>query len=291
MAEEEISQENYANWFALYQLCRLTKSKRNITISTIKFGEILGLSQQSGSRRINALIELNWIKRETDGKSQTISITKEGTNVMLTVYKNLKSLLESILIVGEVVEGMHEGGYYVAIQGYYDQFKEKLGFEPYIGTLNLLLTDTTNTILREKLQNISPVIIEGFKDQTHCWSCILNFLDGWYTKYRKQQLAQLELEKLKVLFGLLDTARETSDFATITELMVRRLENKFDFRPGFSNFREIVIEFLSGGYFPEQTGNASRLDMEYLHSRYKLTWENTRELHGELGRFHNFVIQ
>jgi hypothetical protein len=132
---------------------------------------------------------------------------------------------------------------------------------------------------------------EGFKDQTHCWSCILNFLDGWYTKYRKQQLAQLELEKLKVLFGLLDTARETSDFATITELMVRRLENKFDFRPGFSNFREIVIEFLSGGYFPEQTGNASRLDMEYLHSRYKLTWENTRELHGELGRFHNFVIQ
>ena len=123
MAEEEISQENYANWFALYQLCQLTKNKRKITISTIKFGEILGLSQQSGSRRINALIELHWIKRKTDGKSQTISITKEGTNVMLTVYKNLKALLESILIVGEVVEGMQEGGYYVSIKGYYDQFK------------------------------------------------------------------------------------------------------------------------------------------------------------------------
>jgi CTP-dependent riboflavin kinase len=79
LAEEEISQENYANWFALYQLCRLIKNKRKITISTIKFGEILGLSQQSGSRRINALIELHWIKRKIDGKSQTISITKEGT--------------------------------------------------------------------------------------------------------------------------------------------------------------------------------------------------------------------
>lgn len=198
MAEEEISQENYANWFALYQLCRLTKSKRKITISTIKFGEILGLSQQSGSRRINALIELNWIKRKTDGKSQTISITKEGTNVMLTVYKNLKSLLESILIVGEVVEGMHEGGYYVAIKGYYDQFKKKLGFEPYIGTLNLILTDATNTILREKLQNISPVIIEGFKDQSReygavkCYDVYISRMDD---KNNRRKAAILDIKR------------------------------------------------------------------------------------------------
>ncbi len=198
MTEEEISQENYANWFALYQLCRLTKNKRKITISTIKFGEILGLSQQSGSRRINALIELHWIKRKTDGKLQTISITKEGTNVMLTVYKNLKSLLESILIVGEVVEGMHEGGYYVAIQGYYDQFKKKLGFEPYIGTLNLLLTDTTNTILREKLQNISPVVIEGFKDQSReygaviCYDVYISRMDD---KNNRRKAAILDIKR------------------------------------------------------------------------------------------------
>ena len=198
MAEEEISQENYANWFALYQLCQLTKNKRKITISTIKFGEILGLSQQSGSRRINALIELHWIKRKTDGKSQTISITKEGTNVMLTVYKNLKTLLESILIVGEVVEGMHEGGYYVSIKGYYDQFKKKLGFEPYIGTLNLLLTDTTNTILREKLQNISPVIIEGFKDQNReygpvkCYDVYISRMDD---KNNRRTAAILDIKR------------------------------------------------------------------------------------------------
>ncbi len=198
MAEEEISQENYANWFALYQLCQLTKSKRKITLSTIKFGEILGLSQQSGSRRINALIELHWVKRKTDGKTQTISITKEGTNVMLTVYKNLKSLLESILIVGEVVEGIHEGGYYVAIQGYYDQFKKKLGFEPYIGTLNLLLTDTTNTILREKLQNISPVIIEGFKDQSReygpvkCYDVYISRMDD---KNNRRKAAILDIKR------------------------------------------------------------------------------------------------
>jgi riboflavin kinase len=162
---EEITPENYANWFALFELCRLTKDRRSINISSVEFGELLGLSQQTGSRRIKDLEDLRWIKRRTEGKTQKISITKEGASVMLNIYRSLKELLESILIVGEVTEGIHEGGYYVAIKGYFDQFKNKLGFEPYKGTLNLKLSDTDNSILREKLHYIRPVIIEGFKNQ------------------------------------------------------------------------------------------------------------------------------
>ncbi len=162
---EEITPENYANWFALFELCRLTKDRRSINISSVEFGELLGLSQQTGSRRIKDLEDLGWIKRRNEGKTQKISITKEGASVMLNIYRNLKELLESILIVGEVFEGIHEGGYYVAIKGYFNQFKNKLGFEPYKGTLNLKLSDTDNSILREKLNYIRPVIIDGFKNQ------------------------------------------------------------------------------------------------------------------------------
>lgn len=164
-SNENINPENYANWFALLKLCQLTKNRSSLNISSVKFGEILGLSQQTGSRRIKDLEDLGWIKRKYEGKIQKISITKKGANVMLSVYKDLKELLESILIVGEVTEGMHEGGYYVSIKGYFDQFKSKLGFEPYKGTLNLRLSDTDISILREKLNNITPVIIDGFKDQ------------------------------------------------------------------------------------------------------------------------------
>ncbi|MFX1498583.1 MAG: DUF120 domain-containing protein [Promethearchaeota archaeon] len=164
-SNESIKPENYANWFALLKLCQLTKSRTSLNISSVEFGEILGLSQQTGSRRIKDLEDLGWIKRKYEAKTQKISITKKGANVMLSVYKNLKELLESILIVGEITEGMHEGGYYVSIKGYFDQFKSKLGFEPYKGTLNLRLTDTDISILREKLSNINPVIIDGFKDQ------------------------------------------------------------------------------------------------------------------------------
>ncbi len=185
MVEEDgITPEKYINWFTLYRLCQFTQDKRSINITTVEFGQLLNLSQQSGSRRINELEKLGWIKKKINGKSQAIIITKKGANVLLTVYKNLKSMLESILIVGEVTEGMHEGGYYVAIKGYYDQFKTKLGFEPYKGTLNLKLSDTDNEILREKLKNITPVIIDGFKDQSReygpvkCYDVYISRLDN-----------------------------------------------------------------------------------------------------------------
>ena len=196
--EETVAPENYANWFALYQLCHLAKERRYIEISTVKFGEILGLSQQTGSRRINDLEQLGWIKRKVTGKTQRISITKEGANIMLMIYKELKKLLESILIIGEVTEGIHEGGYYVSIKGYYQQFKEKLGFEPYKGTLNLRLSDTDIELLREKLKNITPIIIDGFKDLNReygpvkCYDVYISRMDD---KNNKRKAAILDIQR------------------------------------------------------------------------------------------------
>jgi riboflavin kinase len=196
--KKEITPENYANWFALYRLCQLATTRKKLNISTVEFGELLGLSQQTGSRRIKDLESLGWIRRESTGKTQMISITKEGANIMLSVYKKLKELLESILIIGEVVEGMHEGSYYVSIKGYYDQFKDKLGFEPFKGTLNLKLSDTDNSILREQLNNIAPVVIEGFKDQSReygpvkCYDVYISRMDD---KDNRRKAAILDIKR------------------------------------------------------------------------------------------------
>jgi riboflavin kinase len=199
MTEEDgITPEKYVNWFALYRLCQLTQEKRSININTVEFGNLLKLSQQSGSRRMKELEQLGWIKKKQEGKSQVIIITKKGVNVLLTVYKNLKSMLESILIIGEVIEGMHEGGYYVAIKGYYDQFKLKLGFEPYKGTLNLKLSDTNNEILREKLKNITPVIIDGFKDQDRAYGpvkCYDVYISRFDDKNNVRKAAILDIQR------------------------------------------------------------------------------------------------
>ncbi|MHA1150915.1 MAG: DUF120 domain-containing protein [Promethearchaeota archaeon] len=186
MSEEDITPENYANWFALFHLCQNIGDKKAIHISSAEFGKVLDLSQQTASRRINSLEEIGWIERKIENKEQIIRITKKGADIMLTMYKNLKHILDNILIVGVVASGMKEGAYYVAIKGYFDQFKKKLGFVPYKGTLNLELNDLNNSLLRENMKNRIPVIIESFQDvnsertygAVHCYDCIISRLDN-----------------------------------------------------------------------------------------------------------------
>jgi riboflavin kinase len=184
--ERDISPDNYANWFALYQLCKHIEHRQTINISSVEFGKLLNLSQQTASRRISDLIDLGWIKRKIEKKTQKIVLTKEGSDVMLLMYKNLKNILESIVILGTVQSGMKEGAYYVSIKGYFDQFQEKLGFLPYKGTLNLELNNTNIDLLREKLKNLKPVIIAGFKDDNSertygvvdCYNCSISRIDN-----------------------------------------------------------------------------------------------------------------
>ena len=182
----EISPENYANWFALYQLCKHIKYRQTIVISSVEFGKILNLSQQTASRRISDLEELGWILRRIEKKTQKIVLTRKGSNVMLMMHKNLKEILASIVILGTVQSGIKEGAYYVAIKGYFEQFQDKLGFLPYKGTLNLELNDTNIDLLREKLKYSKSVIISGFEDDNsertygdvHCYDCFISRLDN-----------------------------------------------------------------------------------------------------------------
>ncbi len=188
--EKDIDPDNYANWFALYNLCKHIEVKQTINISSVEFGKFLNTSQQTASRRINDLETLGWIKRKIEGKSQKIVVTKIGAEIMLKMYKNLKQILDNIVIIGSIQSGIGEGGFYVSIKGYYDQFKSKLGYEPYKGTLNLELNETNQSLLTEKLKNIKPIVIEGFKDQNrqygpvHCYDCYIYRLEDMEKKHK-----------------------------------------------------------------------------------------------------------
>lgn len=193
---KKISSDNYANWFALYHLCQKIGSQKAIHINSVEFSKILCASQQTASRRINNLEEIGWIERKVTGNEQIIRITKDGADIMLAMYKNLRHILEEILIVGVVVEGMGEGGYYVRIKEYYEQFKKKLGFEPYYGTLNLQLNDLNKELLEENLKNRIPIRIIGFEKEEEkengnvkrrfgsvdCYKCIVSSLDNQENK-------------------------------------------------------------------------------------------------------------
>lgn len=63
-------------------------------------------------------------------------------------------------ILGFVISGTKKGGYFISQKYYSEQFKEKLGFKPYPGTLNIQLQE-------ENLEQIAKIpteeigIIEG----------------------------------------------------------------------------------------------------------------------------------
>jgi CTP-dependent riboflavin kinase len=46
----------------------------------------------------------------------------------------------SVTLEGTVFTGLGEGAYYISKETYLKQLTEKLGFEPYLGTLNLKLS-------------------------------------------------------------------------------------------------------------------------------------------------------
>jgi riboflavin kinase len=66
---------------------------------------------------------------------------------------------------GVVFTGLGEGAYYISKERYRKQFIEKLGFEPYPGTLNLKLTTDYDVKTRSELEAYPAVEIEGFKNE------------------------------------------------------------------------------------------------------------------------------
>jgi riboflavin kinase len=141
-------------------LIKKNAHKRLLRISTAELGSALGMSQQNASRRL--------IKLEKDGKIERkgseVRITKAGLDEIKTLYFDLKKILEEketkLEFEGTIVEGLHEGAYYV--KKYATRIKKALGFEPFPGTLNIKL-DSVSIEKRAQLMALDPIIIKGFR--------------------------------------------------------------------------------------------------------------------------------
>jgi riboflavin kinase len=130
--------EKYA--FALRKLALLGAVDDYISISSRELGEVLEMSQQSASKRILELIDNQLIVRDLGTRKQRIKITPKGVEVMkkeYTEYRRIFERTDHISIRGEVTSGLGEGGYYICQDGYLEQFRNKLGFNPFQGTFNV----------------------------------------------------------------------------------------------------------------------------------------------------------
>lgn len=152
----------------LYKLAELGAYDKGMAVSTRTVAKSLELSQQTASRRLIEMEKQGLIERSLDGRVQKVRITKEGTNRLSEMYRVLKPVIErpsgELAMKGAVFSGLSEGSYYMALEGYRRQFRSKLGFDPFPGTLNLRVTKDSMDPRRE-LDGYPFIGIDGFADK------------------------------------------------------------------------------------------------------------------------------
>lgn len=133
-------------------------------------------SQQLASKELLDLEFFGCIKRNKKSKKYTIKVTEKGYQQVYDHFLFLKTAVEpfkqGIDFEGQIITGMGEGAYYMSLNGYKKQFKEKLGYEPYPGTLNIKLNSMLFVEAKKEMLKYPAIKIEGFSDQSRTFGWV-----------------------------------------------------------------------------------------------------------------------
>ncbi len=185
MSASHIDPQSWRQQYVLYKLAEIGAYHRTVKVSTKYLAQKSGVSQQTASRQLIELEDLAWIERSITTEGCLVKLTETGKAQLKRIYSKLKEILEaayplSVTLEGTVFSGLGEGAYYVMQDSYRKQFIEKLGFDPYPGTLNIKLTSNYDVKARRELETYPAVEIEGFKTEARtfgpvkCYPILIN---------------------------------------------------------------------------------------------------------------------
>ncbi len=161
----------------LIKLAEMGAHKRTSKISTEYLAEKMEISQQTASRYLVELESRGWIQKTTTPEGSLIRIQEAGIMELQKLHSMLHLILEaayppSVTVEGTVFTGLGEGAYYISKEYYRKQFVEKLGFDPYPGTLNLKLTTDYDLKTRAELEAYPAIEIQGFKNENRTFGTV-----------------------------------------------------------------------------------------------------------------------
>ncbi|MDZ7702364.1 MAG: DUF120 domain-containing protein [Halobacteriales archaeon] len=192
-------------------------------LSCAALAEQLSVSNQTASRRLQSLESAGYVERDTVADGQWVRVTEAGERALREEYEAYRRLFESpaeIELRGGVTSGMGEGRHYISLPGYMAQFPDRLGYEPFAGTLNLEL-DAESVRARAGLTAFTPVPIDGWEDDERtygpavCYPATVETADGQTyepahiiaperTHHDDDQLELIAPEKLRDVLALED---------------------------------------------------------------------------------------
>jgi riboflavin kinase, archaea type len=183
---------NYFHFLILIHLLAAGAKEIPIEITSGQLSKIINRSQQTTAKVLIELEESNLIERIKNNKKFKVKVTLDGYEIIKELQEMIKisldnSKIKMAIFKGKIVSGMGEGSYYMSLNGYRKQFKEKLGYEPFPGTLNLKLEDKIYMDKKREITNYPSIYIHGFKNENRTF--------GWVKCY--PAILTLEIEKYK----------------------------------------------------------------------------------------------
>ncbi len=146
-----------------------------VTITTSSLGKNIKKSQQAASKHLLELEQNQFIERIISGRNISVKITSKGFSEMVKLSSILQKSLDSspthVELKGTLVSGMGEGAYYMGLKGYTKQFKSKIGYVPFPGTLNVRLDKKIHQEAIKQFETLDGVKIKSFSDgkRTYGW--------------------------------------------------------------------------------------------------------------------------
>ena len=146
-----------------------------VTVTTSLLGKNIKKSQQAASKHLLELEQNQFIERIINGRNISVKITSKGFSEMVklaaVLQKSLDSFPSHVELKGILVSGMGEGAYYMALKGYTKQFKSKIGYVPFPGTLNVRLDQKTHQEAIKQFETLEGIKIKSFSDgkRTYGW--------------------------------------------------------------------------------------------------------------------------
>ena len=146
-----------------------------VQITTTSLGKSIKKSQQAASMHILELENGGFIDRLMTGRQLSVKITQKGYYELVKLHSVLGSSLDSspshLELSGSVISGLGEGAYYMSLNGYTKQFKVKIGYVPFPGTLNIKLNQLQATQIIQQLDDLDHIMIDPFSDgkRTYGW--------------------------------------------------------------------------------------------------------------------------
>ena len=176
----------YAELATLRHLAVKAGADLTTTITCSALSDMLGVSTQTASRRLRQLDAEGLIERTIESHGQRVLINDHGLSALRHEYEQYRYLFDEsneVTLTGTVCTGMGEGQYFVSRPGYKEQFKQRLGYEPFEGTLNAELTPESAR-RRSAIKCLTPIEIDGWEDEERtygpavCYPASLRLTNG-----------------------------------------------------------------------------------------------------------------